>query len=65
MMRSLLCRNRERPLSGGRDLVRVVRGSEHRSDQSPLTGYRYDGLFRVERYWPERGRDGFLVCRYA
>jgi putative restriction endonuclease len=44
--------------------VRVVRGSGHRSPFSPATGYRYDGLFRIERYWQERGRDGFLVCRY-
>jgi putative restriction endonuclease len=45
-------------------LIRVVRGSEHRSSFSPATGYRYDGLFRIESYWQERGRDGFLVCRY-
>jgi putative restriction endonuclease len=44
--------------------VRVVRGSGHRSQFSPPTGYRYDGLFRVESYWQERGRDGFRVCRY-
>jgi putative restriction endonuclease len=45
-------------------LIRVIRGSEHRSPFSPATGYRYDGLFRIESYWQERGRDGFLVCRY-
>lgn len=44
--------------------VRVVRGSGHRSQYSPPTGYSYEGLFRVERYWLERGRDNFLVCRY-
>ena len=44
--------------------LRVVRGSGHRSPFSPSSGYRYDGLFRVERYWQERGHDGFLVCRY-
>lgn len=44
--------------------VRVVRGSAHRSPHSPSSGYRYDGLFRVERYWRQRGRDGYLVCRY-
>jgi putative restriction endonuclease len=26
--------------------------------------YRYDGLYRVEKYWPERGRSGFVVYRY-
>jgi putative restriction endonuclease len=44
--------------------VRVIRGSGRHSSFAPPAGYRYDGLFRVERYWQERGRDGFLVCRY-
>ena len=44
--------------------VRVVRGSSHRSTYSPSQGYSYDGLFRVEDYWSEVGKDGFFVCRY-
>ena len=44
--------------------VRVVRGSQHKSPHSPLAGYRYDGLYFVDSYWSERGRHGFLVCRY-
>ena len=44
--------------------VRVIRGSEHKSPYSPDTGYRYEGLYRVESYWHARGTDGFLVCRY-
>jgi putative restriction endonuclease len=44
--------------------VRVVRGAQHRSPHSPLTGYRYDGLYFVESYWSERGKHGFLVCRF-
>lgn len=44
--------------------VRVIRGSQHRSQFSPATGYRYDGLYRVDRYWPELGKDGFKVCRF-
>ncbi len=44
--------------------VRVIRGSNHRSEYSPDDGYRYDGLFKVERYWRERGKHGFLVCRF-
>jgi putative restriction endonuclease len=44
--------------------VRVVRGSGHHSQFSPSIGYRYDGLFRVESYWQELGRDGFKVCRF-
>jgi putative restriction endonuclease len=31
---------------------------------SPETGFRYDGLFRVEESWRERGVSGFYVCRY-
>jgi putative restriction endonuclease len=44
--------------------VRVVRGAEGEAAYSPATGYRYDGLFRVEESWREPGRSGFLVCRY-
>ena len=44
--------------------IRVNRGHSHRSEYSPVAGYRYDGLFRIDNYWKERGRDGFLVWRY-
>jgi putative restriction endonuclease len=44
--------------------VRVVRGGEHQSRFSPPQGYRYDGLFSVDSYWSELGRDGFLIWRY-
>jgi putative restriction endonuclease len=44
--------------------VRVIRGSEHTAPFSPDTGYRYDGLYRVENYWHASGADGFLVCRF-
>ena len=44
--------------------VRVIRGATHRSPYSPDRGYRYDGLYRVEDYWRERGRSGFYVWRY-
>lgn len=44
--------------------VRVVRGAGHRSTHSPLSGYRYDGLYWVDSYWREPGRDGFLICRF-
>lgn len=27
-------------------------------------GYRYDGLYQVEDYWPEVGRDGFRIWRF-
>jgi putative restriction endonuclease len=44
--------------------VRVVRGAAGDPAYSPPAGYRYDGLFRVEESWRERGRSGFFVCRY-
>ncbi|MEV5430599.1 YDG/SRA domain-containing protein [Streptomyces sp. NPDC052701] len=44
--------------------VRVVRGAGGEPKYSPTTGLRYDGLFRVEDYWAEHGRSGYLVWRY-
>jgi putative restriction endonuclease len=31
---------------------------------SPSSGYRYDGLFRVDEYWQETGKDGFRIWRF-
>lgn len=44
--------------------VRVIRGAGGDKMHSPQSGYRYDGLFSVVRYWPEVGSDGFRVWRY-
>lgn len=44
--------------------VRVIRGERHRSRYSPPTGYRYDGLYYVDRHWHDRGRSGFKIYRY-
>ena len=44
--------------------VRVVRGSTGDPSYSPATGYRYDGLYEVESYWPATGRSGFRIWRY-
>src|SRR5215218_2435744 len=44
--------------------VRIVRGANGEPAFSPTSGYRYDGLFRVEESWRERGRSGLFVCRY-
>lgn len=44
--------------------VRLIRGFNHKSLYSPVSGYRYDGLFTVESYWKERGRSGFNVWRF-
>jgi putative restriction endonuclease len=44
--------------------IRVNRGSNLDSKYAPRSGYKYDGLYRIENYWHEIGRDGFLVWRY-
>jgi putative restriction endonuclease len=44
--------------------VRVIRGATHQSPYSPTTGYCYDGLYRVEDYWRDRGRSGFFLWRF-
>jgi putative restriction endonuclease len=44
--------------------VRVVRGAGGDSNHSPSNGYRYDGLFRVDRYWEETGRSGYRIWRF-
>jgi putative restriction endonuclease len=43
--------------------VRVIRGARV-SRFAPESGYRYDGLFRVDDYWHEVGRSGFRVWRF-
>ena len=44
--------------------VRVIRGSRHNNPHSPPTGYSYDGLYRVEDFWRERGKSGFYIWRF-
>ena len=44
--------------------VRVVRGTSHRSPFSPRSGYRYEGLYIVERFWREKGAAGLTVWRF-
>jgi putative restriction endonuclease len=44
--------------------VRVVRGSKHRSDWSPETGYVYSGLYRVVGWWEKVGKSGFKVFQF-
>ncbi|KAL4236714.1 ubiquitin-like with PHD and RING finger domains 2 [Mactra antiquata] len=46
--------------------VRVVRNcklSKH-SDYAPEEGNRYDGIYKIVKYWPQKGQSGFLVWRY-
>jgi putative restriction endonuclease len=44
--------------------IRVVRGPDPASPFAPESGYRYDGLYRVEDFWSETGKSGFRVCRF-
>ncbi|KAL8456899.1 hypothetical protein ACS0TY_034943 [Phlomoides rotata] len=45
--------------------VRVVRSEkDKRSSYAPEKGYRYDGVYRIEKCWRKAGIQGFLVCRY-
>lgn len=47
-------------------LVRVIRGFKLDSVYAPLEGYRYDGLYTVEKAWMAPGlTNGLKVCRYA
>ncbi|KAI0365226.1 hypothetical protein BV20DRAFT_954754 [Pilatotrama ljubarskyi] len=47
--------------------IRVIRGYKLDSQFAPAEGYRYDGLYTVEKAWMERGLNegGFLVCKFA
>ncbi|XP_044151711.1 E3 ubiquitin-protein ligase UHRF1-like [Bufo gargarizans] len=46
--------------------VRVVRNAKGRkhSKYAPEDGNRYDGIYKVVKYWPEQGKSGFLIWRY-
>ncbi|CAB4476831.1 unnamed protein product [Rhizophagus irregularis] len=47
--------------------VRVCRSSKlmkHNPKYAPEEGIRYDGIYKLVKYWPERGASGFKVWRY-
>ncbi|KAM5237840.1 LOW QUALITY PROTEIN: E3 ubiquitin-protein ligase UHRF1 [Ctenodactylus gundi] len=44
-------------------VVRNMKGGKH-SKYAPAEGNRYDGIYKVVKYWPEKGKSGFLVWRY-
>lgn len=46
--------------------VRVVRNSNlaKHSKFAPKEGYRYDGIYKVVKYFPEKGKSGFIVWKY-
>ncbi|CAG0895764.1 unnamed protein product [Darwinula stevensoni] len=50
---------------GGKPIrvVRSAKGAKH-SEYAPKEGNRYDGIYKVVKYWPEKGQSGFVVWRY-
>jgi putative restriction endonuclease len=44
--------------------VRVIRGSQEPSGLGPESGFRYDGLYRVDEYSEGKGQSGFRVWRF-
>jgi len=44
-------------------VVRNYKGRKH-SNYAPEEGNRYDGIYKVVKYWPEKGKSGFIVWRY-
>lgn len=44
--------------------VRVIRGASHKGPYSPKVGYRYAGLYLIEQAWMDKGKSGFVVCRF-
>ncbi|PSS37713.1 hypothetical protein PHLCEN_2v406 [Hermanssonia centrifuga] len=46
--------------------VRVIRGYKLHSIYAPAEGYRYDGLYTVEKAWMEKGLNsaGHKVCKF-
>lgn len=44
--------------------IRVIRGSGHKSDFSPKSGYRYDGLYSIDEAFTEQSVDGPWIWRF-
>ncbi|MFG2847786.1 YDG/SRA domain-containing protein [Kitasatospora sp. NPDC048296] len=45
-------------------LVRVIRGASGDTEHSPSSGFRYDGLFRVESHHSKIGMDGYRIWQF-
>jgi len=45
--------------------VRVIRGAKCNNEFAPEYGYRYDGMYTVEKYWSCIGKSGFKVFKFA
>jgi putative restriction endonuclease len=44
--------------------VRVIRGARNPGPHRPAKGYRYDGLYDIEKFWSERGKSGYTIWRF-
>ncbi|RPD55004.1 hypothetical protein L226DRAFT_515388 [Lentinus tigrinus ALCF2SS1-7] len=44
--------------------VRVVRGFKSTSNYAPTKGFRYDGLYEVDKAWLADGKSGHKVCKF-
>lgn len=44
--------------------VRVVRSYKEKSPYAPTEGFRYDGLYKIVKYFPKTGKSGFKVWQF-
>lgn len=46
--------------------IRVCRSAKFsvHSKYAPSFGVRYDGIYKVVKYWPHKGKSGYIVWRY-
>ena len=45
--------------------IRVIRGWKLKNSSfAPQNGFRYDGLYYLDDFWPDTGVDGFRIWRY-
>lgn len=45
--------------------VRVLRGFKGDPKWAPKSGYRYDGLYQVMKWWEDTGLSGYMVYKFA
>lgn len=45
-------------------LIRLIRGATLRNEFAPETGYRYEGLYRIESVERVRGKSGYWIWQF-
>ncbi|ORX90637.1 hypothetical protein K493DRAFT_339863 [Basidiobolus meristosporus CBS 931.73] len=45
-------------------VVRSYKAAKHNPKYAPADGVRYDGIYKLVKYWPQAGYSGFIVWRY-